>query len=93
MVCEIARGLDPQQLDEIKGLEDETGLTVVAFACRSLDPTREERLKAIQAEMGPVLTVEPARPSDGQLARIRALERALGVSLVAVRLDDAAEAR
>jgi hypothetical protein len=93
MVCEIARGLGPEQLDEIKGLEDETGLTVVAFACRSLDPAREERLKALQAEMGPVLTVEPARPSEGQLARIRALESALGVSLVAVRLEDAGATR
>lgn len=85
MVCEIARGLEPRALDEIKGLEGETGLTVVAFACRSLDSAREERLKAMQAEMGPVLTVPPAQPSDEQLARIRAVESGLGLSLVAVR--------
>jgi len=88
MVCEIARELEPAKLEEIKGLERETGLTVVAFACRSLDPAREERLKAIQAEMGPPLTAEPARPTDDQLARIRELESLMGLSLVAVRLDD-----
>jgi hypothetical protein len=85
MVCEIARGLEPAHLEEIKGLESETGLTVVAFACRSLDPAREERLKAIQAEMGPLLVAELAQPDDEQMARIRELEGALGLSLVAVR--------
>jgi len=35
--------------------------------------------------MGPVLTVPPAQPSDEQLARIRAVESVLGLSLVAVR--------
>lgn len=88
MVCEIARGIEPAQLDEIRGLEAATGLTVVAFACRSLDPAREARLQALQAEMGPLLAAEPAAPSDEQLARIRGLEGALGLSLVAVRLDD-----
>jgi hypothetical protein len=87
MVCEIARGLEQTQLDEIQRLEHETGLTVVAFACRSLDPAREGRLKAIQAELGPVLTAEPARPSDEQLDRIRELEESLGLSLVAVDLS------
>jgi len=85
MVCEIARGLDPTQIDEIKRLERETGLTVVAFACRSLDPAREERLKAMQAELGPPLAVPPASPDDGQLGRIRDLEESLGLSLVAVQ--------
>lgn len=85
MLCEIARGLDDAQLDEIRSLESETGLTVVAFACRSLDPEKEARLKAVQAEMGPVLVAEPDQPTDAQLARIRELESALGLSLVAVR--------
>ncbi len=85
MVCEIARGLEPSKLGEIEGLERETGLTLVAFACRSLDPAREERLMAVQAEIGPPLNVPPAQPSDEQLARIRALESSLGLSLVAVR--------
>jgi hypothetical protein len=84
MVCEIARGLEPVQIDEIKRLERETGLTVVAFACRSLDPAREERLQAVQAELGPPLAVPPASPDDGQLGRIRELEESLGLSLVAV---------
>ena len=87
MVCEIARGLEPAQVAEIEGLEQETGLTVVAFACRSLDPAREERLKAVQAELGPPLAAEPATPSDEQLAQIRELESTLGLSLVAVRLE------
>jgi hypothetical protein len=90
MVCEIARGLEPAQLDEIKGLESETGLTVVAFACRSLDPAREERLTALQREIGPMLVAAPAQPTDEQLARIRELEAQLGLSLVAVRLVDGA---
>ncbi len=85
MVCEIARGLDAAQLEEIQALEKETGLTVVAFSCRTLDPAREERLKALQDELGPVLTVPPATPRDEQLERIRALESKLGLSLVAVQ--------
>ncbi|HOT24220.1 MAG TPA: hypothetical protein PLB30_04985 [Thermoleophilia bacterium] len=85
MVSEIARRLEPETLEQIKALESETGLTLVAFACRSLDPAREERLRAIQAELGPILTAEPAQPSAEQLARIRELESALDLSLVAVR--------
>jgi hypothetical protein len=84
MVCEIARGLEPAQLDEIRQLERDLGLVVVAFSCRSLDPAREERLAAIQAELGPALTAEPAQPTDEQLAHIRELEAQLGLSLVAV---------
>ena len=85
MVCEIARGLEAEALDEIQRLERETGLTVVAFACRSLDPAREERLQAVQAELGPPLAVPPASPDEGQLTRIRELEESLGLSLVAVQ--------
>jgi hypothetical protein len=85
MVCDIARGLEQTQLDEIQRLERETGLTMVAFSCRSLDPAREERLKAIQDELGPPLRVPPAAPDDVQLRRIRELEESLGLSLVAVQ--------
>lgn len=85
MMCEIARGLEAPQLDEIRRLERDVGLTVVAFACRSLDPAREERLRAIQAELGPLLRAEPAKPDEAQLGRIRELEKSLGLSLVAVR--------
>jgi hypothetical protein len=84
MMCEIARSLDAAQIEEIVGLERETGLTVVAFSCRTLDPAREERLKAVQDGLGPVLSVPPASPDDVQLERIRALESRLGLSLVAV---------
>jgi len=86
MVCEIARGLAGAQLDEIQRLEHDIGLTVVAFACRALDPAREERLRAIQAELGPVLSAEPAKPSREQLTRIREIEESLGLSLVAVNV-------
>lgn len=92
MLCEIARGLNETQLEEIRRLERDTGLTVVAFACRDLDPAREERLRAVQAQLGPVLQAEPASPSAEQLARLRALEDTLGLSLVAVRLPDGAVA-
>ncbi len=88
MVCEIARGLDETQLDEIRRLEGDIGLTVVAFACRSLDPDREARLKAVQAELGPLLLAAPAQPSAEQLARIRELEDTMGLSLVAVQPED-----
>jgi hypothetical protein len=84
MLCAIARNLDDPQLDEIKGLERDTGLTLVAFSCRSLDPEREERLRKIEAELGSPLQTAPARVSDDQLARIRSLEGAMGLSLVAV---------
>lgn len=84
MLCEIARGLETEKVDQIQRLERDIGLTVVAFACRSLDPAREERLLDMQAQLGPVLTAAPAEPSDGQLARIRDLEEQLELSLVAV---------
>ena len=87
MVSEIARRLEPEKLEQSKALESQTGLTLVAFACRSLDPAKEEHLRAIQAELGPMLAAEPAQPSAEQLARIRELESALGLSLVAVRVE------
>lgn len=87
MLCEIARGLDETRLDEIRRLEGDIGLPVVAFACRTLDPAREERLKAVQEEVGPPLAAEPAEPTEAQLAQIRELESKLGLSLVAVRLE------
>ncbi len=86
MLCEIARGLEAPQLEQIRRLEDDLGLAVVAFACRSLDPAREERLRTIQEDLGPMLAAEPAAASQKQLARIRELESAMGLSLVAVRL-------
>jgi microsomal dipeptidase-like Zn-dependent dipeptidase len=84
LLCAIARNLDDEQLDAIKGLESDLGLTIVAFACRQVDPAREERLRQIEAELGPALTVPPARPDDLQLTRIRETEERLGLSLVAV---------
>jgi hypothetical protein len=84
MVCDVAKNLEEEQLGEIRSLEQETGLTLVAFSCRSLDPEREERLRKIEAELGSPLQAEPARLSEEQLAQICRLEGAMGLSLVAV---------
>ena len=84
MLCAIAKNLEEEQLGEIMSLEEETGLTLVAFSCRSLDPEREERLRRIEAELGSPLQAEPAPISEEQLAQIRRLEGATGLSLVAV---------
>jgi hypothetical protein len=85
MLCDIAKNLPDDQLERIKTLESDLGLTIVAFSCRSLDPKREERLQKIIAELGPQLQAAPAEPDDEQLGRIRATEEEMGLSLVAVR--------
>ena len=85
MYCEIARNLEADDLEKVRALEGDLGLTLVAFSCRSLDPAREERLRKMIEELGPVLQAPAADPDDRQLERIRALEEELGVSLVAVR--------
>ncbi len=85
MFCEIARKVDDDDLDRIRSLEDDLGLMLVAFSCRSLDPAREERLRKAMEEWGPQLQAPPAEPDDAQLARIRRLEDDLGLSLIAVR--------
>jgi hypothetical protein len=82
--CDIARNLDEERLRRIRTLEEELGLTIVAFLCRSLDPAREERLRAMMEELGPVLQAAPAEPDEAQLLRIREAEETLGLSLVAV---------
>jgi microsomal dipeptidase-like Zn-dependent dipeptidase len=85
MLCDIARNLEDDKLQRIKALEDDLGLTIVAFSCRSLDPAREERLSAMMAEFGPQLQAEPAEPDEEQLGRIREAEETMGLSLVAVQ--------
>jgi len=85
MFCDIARDLEDVQLQRIKALEDDLGLTIVAFSCRPLDPAREERLRAMMEELGPLLEAEPAEPDEEQLGRIPEAEETLGLSLVAVR--------
>ena len=85
MLCDIARNLEDDQLQRIKALEEDLGLTIVAFSCRSLDPAREERLHAMMEELGPLLEAEPAEPDKEQLGRIREAEETLGLSLVAIR--------
>jgi hypothetical protein len=85
MLCGIARKLDERQLTEIRTLEEELGLTIVAFACRAVDPVREQRLRAIAAELGSELIAPPAQASEQQLARIRGLEERTGLALVAVQ--------
>jgi len=57
----------------------------VAFSCRELEPDREERLRQIMEQFGPQLQAEPDEPDEAQLGRIREVEEALGLSLVAVR--------
>jgi len=85
MLCDIARNLGDDQLQLIRALEEDLGLTIVAFSCRSLDPAREERLSAMMEELGPQLQAAPAEPDEAQLGRIRETEEAMGLSLVAVR--------
>jgi len=85
MLCDIARNLGDEQLERIKTLEQDLGLTIVAFACRSLEPQREERLRKAMDELGPVLRAEPAPADETQLDRIRSAEEAMGLSLVAVQ--------
>ncbi len=84
MFCEIARKLDDEDLGRIQSLEQDLGLTLVAFSCRSLDQAREERLQKIMDELGPQLQAPPAEPDDAQLGRIKALEDELGLALIAV---------
>ena len=86
MFCDIARNLGDDKLQQIKALEGDLGLTIVAFSCRSLDPAREDRLSALMEELGPQLQAKPAAPDEAQLGRIREAEETMGLSLVAVRV-------
>jgi hypothetical protein len=86
MMCAIAKNLEEGQVSEIEALEQQTGLTLVAFSCRSLDPEREERLRKIEAELGSPLQTEAAAISEEQLGQIRGLEGEMGLSLVAVQV-------
>jgi hypothetical protein len=85
VMCGIARKLDERQIAEIQTLEDDLGLTIVAFTCRAIDPERERRLAKIAAELGPELSAPPAQPSDQQLEKIRRVEEQTGLALVAVQ--------
>jgi len=84
MFCEITRKLEDNDLEKIRTLEGDLGITLVAFSCRSLDPAREEKLQKIMDELGPMLQAPVAEPDDAQLARIRGLEDELGLTLIAV---------
>ncbi len=86
MLCDIARNLEGQQLERIKALEDDLGLTIVAFSCRTLAPEREKRLREVMEGLGPLLQAEPAPADEVQLDTIRAAEKTMGLSLVAVQL-------
>jgi len=85
MLCDIARNLEDDKLQRIRDLEEDLGLTIVAFSCRSLDPAREERLREVMEQLGPLLRADPAEPDNEQLGRIREIEETMGLSLVAVR--------
>jgi hypothetical protein len=84
MICEIARKLEGDDLEKVQSLEKDLSITLVAFSCRALDPAREEKLQKIMDELGPMLQAPVAEPDDAQLARIRALEDELGLTLIAV---------
>lgn len=85
MLCDIARNLGDEQVERIRALEHDLGLTIVAFSCRSLEPQREERLRKVMEELGPVLQAQPAAADETQLDRIRSAEETMGLSLVAVQ--------
>ena len=85
MICEIARNLEAARLETIEDLERDLGLTIVAFSCRELEPDREDRLRQIMDEFGPQLQAELDKPDESQLRRLREVEKALGLALVAVR--------
>jgi hypothetical protein len=84
MFCEIARKLEDEDLERIQSLENDLGVMLVAFSCRSLDPAREEKLEKMMKELGPALQAPLAEPDGAQLGRIRAAEEELGLTLIAV---------
>lgn len=84
MYCEIAKGLDGENLERVQALEADLGLTIVAFSCRSLDPAREEKLEKIMRQLGPQLQAPLAEPDDAVLAQLRAAEQETGLTLIAV---------
>ena len=85
MICDFARNLGDGELETIHGLEQDLGVLIVAFSCRSLDPEREERVRQAMEQLGPLLQAEPANADEAQLERIRETEQSLGLSLVAVQ--------
>jgi hypothetical protein len=84
MYCEIARNLEGERLETLEALERDLGLIIVAFSCRALEPAREQKLGQIMEQLGSQLLAEPGEPDEVQLDRIRELEKAMGLSLVAV---------
>jgi hypothetical protein len=84
MYCEIARNLEGDRLETIEALERDLGLIIVAFSCRALEPEREQKLRQIMEQLGSQLLAEPGEPDEVQLERIREVEKAMGLSLVAV---------
>lgn len=85
MLCAIAKNLEEGQLGEIQSLERQTGLTLVAYSCRTLDPEKEERLRQIEAEIGSCLESDPVPVNEEQLTQIKRLEETTGLALVAVQ--------
>jgi microsomal dipeptidase-like Zn-dependent dipeptidase len=91
VICDIARNLDDDRLEAIRAVEKELDTLVVAFSCRSFDREREERLRKTMAALGPILKTEPVPADEALLARIREAEVELGLMLVAVRGEGAAD--
>ena len=85
MLCEIARQIRDDQLEQVRSLEHDLGLILIAFRCRSLEPEREAKLREVMEQLGPQLQAPLDEPDEAKLDRIRAAENVLGLALVAVR--------
>lgn len=57
MLCSIATKLDEGQLGEIRALEQELGMTVLAFGCHKVEPAEASdeqiaRIKELESRLG-----------------------------------------
>ena len=85
MLCDIARNLEDDRLQRIKALEDDLGLTIVAFSCRCAGPGARGTAPRRDGRARVAASGEPAEPDEEQLGRIREAEESMGLALVAVR--------
>jgi hypothetical protein len=57
MMCSLATNLDDGQLEQIAALEDELGVTMLAFVCHQLDPAaigkeKVARIAGLEEKLG-----------------------------------------
>jgi hypothetical protein len=57
MLCSLATKIDEGQLSEVKALEDELGLRVLAFSCMPVDAAeledgKIERIRELEGRLG-----------------------------------------